>query len=951
MSMTKKELEAIVIDPSMTRVHAYNNLQYNLVNDITIPDPTNPFVFLMDNTAMLVAASLQSVENSMRKTYPALATNKLDLYNHLDSSETFGIFSTPSVATFNIYIGKKEALRFSETKEIYNLVTIPKNSFITVDNNTFTLLNDIEIYLYSDGSMVATLVHNTTKIANSADTLLPISTIKDKDGKEWIFLEVDIKQITRYDFRETILSTTVFNTTFNLGNQELFTYLEAFTVNGQTGTTIPVKTTFSNFVYNPSEPTIIVRPIDNAVNLELPITYNVSGIASAYINFKLYTTKGNIELPLLDFNTSDFEFTVTLPDVTSPSTIGINNIPIKVNSTGYTTGGTNELSFDELKYKIINYTTGDNLLPITLGEIQTRAEQIGFIYRGKEKTLLKNTLLVTKNIGNLKTPVNSTLFTTQATTKLLLNQISSDKIKYSDKRIIIEPYQMFKQDKTFVTPLSTIERNSIAPLVSKNILKYNDLNLLFNLYKYVIDYTDTLDIRAYDVNEPTISNISSLNKSSKLIAPVVITEHRIINKINLYEVILTISINSGLGSLDIDYLYGQLKLDDTTYGSIYYKGKFIINNDSLILSISIPVEDYINKNNEILALDSDSTIKTLLLPLITKSTLTIYSTDNSIASFNTKTLNEIVVDTATVLLYEETFDIKFGTLLDNLHTGYTINYTKRKFMKHTESKLARYQKTIYKQANDGTPDLTFIDTDGDGTNDDVKLTILHNKNDVILDDKGNPTYEYKVGDVILNKDTMTPVVDPLVGVEHIIDLLLLEDIFLRATDTAYMDYRIKYFRQLTKIISSDLEPIATELLDNTKIKFTGNKNLANVEIITNNVSKFYTNIVSPRVDCYVKIPNLVATDELTIKVYNYLQDKLLYNLSISEIEQGIKQLIPYDTLVVKLSGLSENDDINILNYAPNSNKFLIKKILAYNDTHNTIVIPDFKINFLTIQGS
>lgn len=944
--MTEQEIyaltEASIIDPSLTQV---KSLQ--LLGERNIPDTTNPFMFLLENSALLTSSALQSMSASLRSSYPILATSKDELYGHLNTTESNDIFSRPSEASFNIFIAKNEAIRFGEVFETHTLLTIPKFSNITVNDVIFTLLNDIEIYIYPDNRIFAKYNHNTLDISMNNDQILTSGVTTDKDGKEWVYVNPVIKQIRRYTFKDSILETSPYNTDINLNGNEMFTHLTAKTINNNTGRFSTVETTFSDYVYNPDRVTLRVRPEDNVVKLLLPITYLVSGLASSYIDVELYSTLGKQEISLSTYKTTDFVFKAVLPTTNNKSIIGINNIPIKVTSNDFTSGGLNEISFLDLKNKIIDYATGDNNIPITISELKSSIESYGFRYRGINKRLLKSSVLITKKIGKLNYPVRCPMEITTSDIKLILGEITSSKITYTDKNLVINPFQLFKNIDNLVTPLSNTERDEITSLASNDITEYNKHKIYFNLYKYVMDYSTELRTRVYDVNTPTIDNLISLYMGPTLLAPIVVTDHTISNLGDSYEIVIQVASSTVVDDLNIDKVFVQLSYQLDNNDTIEFKGTAVRNATGIAFTSTINVDTYIN-NEHMLDTDSgDGELNSALLNLVSNMTCTIYSTDNSLTSPETRDISSIVLDEATLILYEETFDVNFGIYLEYLYTHYNIDYTARKFAKHTTDLYDTYDKNVYELDADGTVMVTPIDTTGDGNDDDVELSLLHSEGDIKYDVNGDPIYIHRIGDIIIDPETLLPVVDPNLGVMHSFNIMLLEDVFLRTTDTTLVNYRREFFKSTTLVLTEDIEPIHNQMLDDISIKFMSDNIIKPVTLGINDTLKNYDTIFSPVIDCYVHSDTTTVIDDVVLdSLHSYLDNGLENSDPIGILENGIKDIIGQSVLYVKLTGFS--DEVNVLNYTTDSSKFTIKKVLTKDDSGNNIIVPDIKVNILSV---
>jgi len=172
-----------------------------------------------------------------------------------------------------------------------------------------------------------------------------------------------------YNIKENLLYKQPFIKDIVL--EDNYTYLEAKSLLSN-NKEVELYKTYSNFVYNPNKPTIIIRPLDNKVNIEVPSTYIINNMLTSYINMLLFTTKGNIEAPLVNYDNDSFTITYEITNNNN-----IKNINTVITAGSYTYGGKDALTFEEMKDIIIHYSTGDNQLPITIDEVKRNIENKG----------------------------------------------------------------------------------------------------------------------------------------------------------------------------------------------------------------------------------------------------------------------------------------------------------------------------------------------------------------------------------------------------------------------------------------------------------------------------------------------------------------------------------------------------------------------------------------------
>ena len=936
-----------IYDPNMIQVKSLELLSKGLNGEINLPDPTNPFTFLLENNALVTSAALQDTKATMRKMYPYLAKDKDDLYPHINSSEILNIFSVPSVAFFNIHINKKDIELYGKKSDNYTEIIIPKFSNITVANTIFTLLNDVYIRLYKNNNTFSKLIANEIPIAENKDTFIDSSIVTDDDGLEWVMATVNIKQIKYYNYKDTIIQSKPYENTMTLEKDERYTFLTTKSVNSN-NSIFTLNSTYSNFMYNPNVPTIIIRPMDNSLNVELPSVYLLNKMVNSYVNIELYTTKGNIELFINKYASKDFTLSIELPNTTDERIIGTKNINYIVNASTKTYGGIDELSFEELKTKIINYSTGDNEVPITIYDVKDKVAESGFTFKKASNTILERELLVNKEIGNLDYNVYSSIDVFHNNTKLYIPNINSDKIiNIDDNVIVIEPFQIFKYNKdSSLTPLTTIEATALKN--NLNILDYNKDKYFFTLYKYIVDYKDTLNVRIYDVNQPTISNYKRIFSNDALNSPININKRSIVKTLTGYKLIFELLPTNELLSMDVDKINCQISIPLNASNYIHFQGSLVVSNNTYNIIVDLDTDNYITDKNEIIFKTDIGEIKIATVDLNSKLFINIYSNDQSIVNNTIYNNIEIVDENFNVLLYEEEFDGTFAIHLTHLYKNYYLEYTERKFKKYTEDVYLTYKENVYNLDEDGLPNIKYIDTNNDGVDDDIILDIKHTKGEYVLDNNDDKIILHKKDDIILDEDNK-PIIDNTLGIVHNIDLLLMEDSFLRANNDIYKSYRIDFFKELTKIIDTEITSINDKLLDNSIFKFLPNNDLDTITLNINYNKIAYNNFVKPIVNLYVNNnTSFLLTDDMEKTIFNIIQTSLLGKPIISEIEKNIANTIGDEILSVNIENITRDDNINIINYEVNSSRFVVdKKISLYTDG-SIVVKPDLTINIIKI---
>ena len=939
--MKLEEMRPYILDPNLIQAKSMSMLELGLEGEMDIPDPSNPFTFLIENTALITSAAMQETSNVIRKQYPTLANTKADLYHHITGDELENIFSTPSRVSFNIFINVNDVRSFGYRKNNYVEILLPKYSNIETADTFFTILNDITIRVYDNDKNYALVIPSPDTMAIHEEIYLDTTMIRDENGLKWMIITLEVSQLKRFYFKDTIIESRPYNKHINV--EDKYVHLTAKSISGYSNNKINLDITYSNFVYNPDKPSLIVRPNDTNINIELPAVYIINGLVKTYVEIELFTTKGDIDLNLNTFKIEDFSFHLEIPNSNDPRIIGINNINFHINANSNTYGGKNEIDFITLKNMIINHSTGDNNLPITIEEIESKIKEYGFELINKNDTLFKREFLISKsnNVNDLYS-INSKIDIFHSNVRIDFFNVNSDRIKITDDYFIINPFQRFKLINEQLIPLTNKEMKELNTLAQNNLLEYNKDKYFFNLYKYIIDFKDKYNIRVYDVNNPTINNTYTKFNNTNLDENIIIKNRIISNLGTMYNIKFVLEPNAGLFKLSMDNIYLQLKVPIEDDNFMYYKAKLINTGRELYFDINIPNDYYINNKDEILLNSKEGKIKTGLAKIINTLSIIIYSNKDVLDDGHEYLLDIVTDSKPKSILYVETFKASLGEKLKNIYTNYKFDYNKRKFKKYDKDIYLTHKDTVYETDEDGLPKIV---KDEDGNED---LVVKYEKGSIVTDSDNNPIIKHKKGDIILD-EYGKPIVDNILGVTHSIVLLLMNDNFLRATNIDYINYRRDFFINLTKIINVEISEINKLLLDNTYLKFIPKHNLEKVTITTGDRYVTLDNFISPTVNIYLnKDIDLVISDAIKNNIYDIISNSLSANTNVTTIEYKIQDLLGDDISAVKLTNITNNGEFNIINYTPESSRLVIDKKLIRSDNNNIIVDNDIKINIIKI---
>ena len=951
-----------LLDPNIIQQQSLNNLSDALEGNLNIVDPNNPFMFLLENSANITADNMHAMAALLRRMYPNLATSLEDIFPHFNQDEINNIFSVPSEAMFTLYIYKEDFIQYAKEKKGYYKAVIPEFSTITVnDNYIFTILNNIDIKYYPKSNKLLTkfIFNNDLSIADRTNDIIENLIVKDNENRDWFVLFFPVKQLERIFFKDNVITSMVYKKRFAVRDQ--FNYLKVTTLNPTTNNLVDVAVSLDEYNINPDIPTLLLRVFDKEIELELPIVYNVKNLVSDVFNYELFVTKGELNLPLTSY-TAD-KFVLTLPgninysEFAEDEVFNINQISHRLKAKTNTYGGKNQVDFKYIKERVIEYTTGSNELPITDAQIKEKLEEFGYNYKYTIDDVFKRDFLVNKPIQPAGTKVVINANNYNEVISLSKLDKYSNKIKFIDRdteninAIVIEPFQIFEKNGTNLKALSDFEMEQVSNESKTDIDAYNRRNLFFNPYKYVLDYNNVLKVRIYDVTKPMIKNLSTYYQNPSMDIIIIISKKTILRTSdNKYKVRYYISPDSGLLKLNFEYLKAQIDIELNADSPIIYQSDFIQDNGEFYFEFVIPFDAYITEDDGIRIFSAYGKMGEALVTNNTEVKFSIYSTDPELSEKDHGDYYYIQDPAKVINIYSENSIWDFVQKINSLFANYSVEYTERKFKIYEEDVYLTYKEDVYELDKDGLPKIYPIDTNGDGEPDDFELKVIHKKGEKVLDEKGQPVVLHKKGDVMLNDDG-DPIIDTNLGMVHLLNIFLIDDLYLRTTAKEFRFYIVNYLNVLRQILLDEIPRIDKKLLDNTNIKYLSNFTLGSVVLEYNYGYLTMDNFLEPNLIIYIGEDNTVfsLTSDLEANVKSIIETNLNKPMvKVREIEKEIEDFLGEDVLAVKLELFKDKENIAVINYTERSTRFIISKKLEYNDNKETIVTSNINIKIVKL---
>lgn len=931
---------------------------------IDIVDPTNPFIFLMESSAVNTALAIQESMVNLRKQYPRLAQTEDEVYHHMSDDDFIGRFATPTQTRFTFVIQVNDLLSkmvLDPIEDNYK-VTIPRNTEFKVDNLTFSLQYPINIRRYHNGTIQISYDGNVPSPLQTLNgNIIDYSVRRDTSSVDWIFFTIPVHQFAVQSVYYALQKSAVFSQ--DIVFQDQFYYCRVYYRNtASQNRWIEIQTTHTDQVFDPFNPTAVLKVFDTYLNLFIPTVYLSSEKLSGDLRVDVYTTRGELTVNLSNYKLAAFQTLLKAIDEAADIndyTNALANISYYSYCDQLISGGTNGIDFETLRERVIYNSVGDRQLPITNAQLTAYVDNLGF-------DLVKNVDAITNRIflatQRLPKPINTKLITAANigiatlianTTELAL----MDNVKPNGNRLTILSNNLYVLTNGIIRLLSNTEVNALKALTRLSLVEtINTGQYIYCPFYYVLDSSiDEFQVRSYNLDYPEASQLSFVSQNQTIQLPVNTGNYALEKITNGYK--LTVITKSGNfykqvadgfvdmqlgyypdGEKNLAFINGVLE-GTTSEGERIYSFTFETNYD----------------------LDSDDRLCLINGKMFTNELLhtwinldldiyLFYTTSSVTTNFVPGPIDALIgkflLPVNSVGVTQEKLTLKLGSSLKNLWSRTRSFPTGLDYQTYPADVPMLYEQRVYET----DPNTGSIFSMPGGV---LTYTVLHEIGDPVLDLSNNPVYKHRAGDVVLDSNG-NPVVISLQDVDKEIDMLFVDGKYYFTDDPAFIEYRSELVKVLDTWITQDLISIQNKLLEQTKIYFFPKTTLGSVNVYTDSsATDALPSEQSLIVDLYVNNSVYLDTsirNSLTQSTIQLL-DQYINNteVNISDIMVALRELYGHSVVSLKVSNLGGNKNYNIITLANEHNRLSLKKKLVLQEDTSLIIKEDVEVNFYNIE--
>ena len=744
-------------DPSAAQRIVLNAMEagYN----IRTVDASNPWALQIEASITTGVGIVEGYRNIEQRLYPSNALTYDDLYRHMSDVDYITVFSKPSETRLDLYLRKDEVILGAVDYGVNNAkrLVIPKNTVITAGDYNLNLYNAINIDVTQNKGIRINWDMGTIsplKPLNSNEVLW--DTRKDQNY-EYIRIRIPVEQVTHTSRTISVSASTGFSHTFTFTDQYYYARVYTWFNNEY----LELLTTHTDQVYDITRPTAVLKVFDNSVQVVIPTIYFTNNIIGSSIRVDIFSTRGDVRVAINEYESG--QFSGKFIDYDQDNNVYIsafNNLSTKlIMAVDPLSGGSNRVTFDELRELVIMNATGPQSLPITPAQLQRAAKNNGYDIVKNIDSITNRVYLASRDINpdfNLVdgfSPLSVTMGTLKSTfNELVLNSTVS--LSNTSDRITIKPKSLFKQVNGITYLVPDAERTQLENYTLEQLLLVlNNNTYLFTPYYYVLDAGEArFRTRVYDLDSPSIPTKNFVTTNAETGVEVTAVGYEIQRVENGYRLLLITESND---------LFKEIIEDDPNRFNCQLS--FLPNDGSIRTFINSGLLKDVNDDvvvNEFgeffieFLLDSDfdvTEIHGLYLTsfsassgstFIASSSLTqvmdlVYIVDDITTTGLITTgidylINDSFLDPGAINHVGITHDqitLKFGDHLEHLWTRSKTSVTSDNYLTYEEDIPFFYDKNVYQYGVSGSIDV-FYDID-DAV---YKNVILHHQNDPELEE-------------------------------------------------------------------------------------------------------------------------------------------------------------------------------------------------------------------------
>jgi len=963
------QMTEIGYEPTRVQGMVMDGIDAAFDGETIMVDPSLPFPHLMEMSVVLACGAIQEDNILNRRQYAVMAQNEDDLFYHMSDVDYEGMFASPGGAWFYIYIAKQEVLQ--RAVQIGNTttkkITIPKHTNIVANNTMFTMQYPINILVKAHGGI--DVVYDGSRPSPLQDlqgnkvewdTVLQRTVVTPgAEPMEFVRMRVFLKQMVLTSYTESLNNARILNKTVTFSDD--FYYARAFWRDTD-GSWVEMKTTHSQQSFDPNDPTVLLKVVDNTLTYELPYVYYATSLVSRTIRLDVYTTQGELNMELSGLDPT--AFVATFKDLDNDDN-GIYAAPlanmstVSIFSDDTATGGSAAPTFATRRGRVLTNSVGAPVIPISDAQVGTALQELGFDGLMTTDLVTERTYLTTRAMpdntnGRASTGIDSAVMTAKMT---LSDLLAFQTVIDNGTRVTITPKTLYRNLEGVLVLVTDGDRQAIDQLAGEALSnKISDGTYLWSPMHYVLEVSNgELLVRPYYLAAPTIEVASYSASNDTLGLTISASQTRSIVQTDTgYTIQLVSSSNDAWKTLRDDQVHVQLGFQPAGESSLaiidgVQVAKTSANERIFEFTIDttwdLDINHLLTVNNFTM---NDLTVRDFQVALSGNWSLIWAVSDYSVNGMETSVIDQQMGKWAlpddAIGVYHELLETTLGAELSGLWARGRSMIGDQKYVTYSANVPATYPSNVYEiDTITGQPKIITVDG--------VKqLSILHHKGDPILNMDGSPTIAHWAGEAVLD-EFGNPIPVGERSVMRWWDMVLFDGVYRYVTNVDDKAYAASVPLTIVDWINDTLAPIRSHLIQETELYFQPRNTLKYVEVLVDDGdTKTIQAAQRLKIDYYVSKEVYEDADLRAALESSAIKQVVLYlnNLVVSTqaLEDVIMAAAGTDIVSVEVSNLGGiSNNFKVLTLLDESARLCVAKQLTYDADGTFGVIDAIEVNF------
>jgi hypothetical protein len=936
--------------------------------EVDLVDPTNPFVFLLEMSALNSSLTINELYITLRRQYPELSRFEDELYLHMSDKEHINISSVPARAKFTFAVAVND-VRFNEeydpTDRSFKLI-IPRGSKVNVDDTPFLLLYPIVIRRYENGFVqVSQDADVESLIEPLVDSILDYEIVVDSSQTEWMFFNVDMPQLRHVSHITTIDDMTTYRV--RVPYEDIYHWAEVYYRPTGSQNWTRIKTVMNEVHYDYYNTTAVLKIYGQELEVLIPNFYQIASGLSGEVKIDIYSTKGHVTMDMRMYPMSMFGLQFSYFDQKRDLSVFSTRMQAAqhyVFSKEIIDDGRSALSFTDLRDRVIDSSLGSNIKkPVSHIQLKNNFTDNSFELVNHSDDITKKTILTVRRLPKADNPkyiaeMNAGIY---SMVFKLSDIVDNERVRNhpSEDSFTILSDSVFVENNGVLSLLYPAEVERIKTLPARDFVdEVNSKQYVFNPFYYVVDKVEDFDaVRVYELDLPETGNRSVMRQNHSL-SMVVQTSSPVVEKIpEGYR--FTFRTKSGqnfrsLTSSDVRCQVAFPYRDSTELLYINADLVSILPDQERVFSFVLETNYFIDSDDfmhsDSLTPYNETSPRGAVIPLTGKVRI-IYLTSEFDGSYTRTDIEDVInygiVPTSFVGISMETMEYKLGTPVRNIYRRLRNFADAENFQRYSEDVYMTYKEDIYAKNAETGAEITV------GEDGELIRTLLHAKGEIVLDSEGKPIPLHKKGDPVLDEEGNL-VLLPFDELQKELAIYYLEGHYYFLNRPSVANYVKKIKRVVTEWSSIDLERLKDTTLEVNNLYYYPKTSLGVIQALDE-----YNTICQVRAAQSLKLRVWLyrdyfydsdIKDTISTFIKTYLTEVITNEeINNNDVIKAIKDRFPAQIHLVTMNGLGGDLDRLSFRMADYKESFCIGKKYHIEDDGTIDIREDIDIHYLVVN--